>query len=326
MLNKIYDLLIVGGGPMGIATSIEATQHNLSSIIIEKGVLVNSIYHFPKNMVFFSTSQKLEIGNVPFLSIREKPTRDEALEYYRRVVEHWKLDIKLSEKIEKVKKQSNSTFSIKTSKQTYSAKNIVIATGFYDKPNKLNILGENLPKVSHYYTEPHQYLQKKVAIIGAGNSACQVALELFHKGVDVTMIIRKNQVKPSVKYWIKPNIENRIKEGSIKVFFNTSVTKINETTIELNKNGTLLSIENDIVLALIGYQPDYEFLKTMGIEIQNDTYLTPKHSEKNQQTNIDSIYLAGVVCGGLKTNRYLIENSKIHATKIIREILKQKCY
>lgn len=324
MLNKVYDLLIVGGGPMGIATSIEATQHNLSSIIIEKGVLVNSIYHFPKNMVFFSTSQKLEIGNIPFLSIKEKPTKDEALEYYRRVVEHWKLNIKLSEKIARIEKQPNSIFSIKTSKQTYLAKNIVIATGFYDKPNKLGIFGENLPKVSHYYTEPHQYLQKKVAIIGAGNSACQVALELFHKGIDVTMVIRKNEIKPSVKYWIKPNIENRIKEGSIKVFFNTSVTKINEKTLELNKNGTLLSVENDIVLALIGYQPDYEFLKTIGIEIQNDTNLTPKHSEKNQHTNIDNVYIAGVVCGGLKTNRYLIENSKIHATKIIQEILEQK--
>lgn len=320
MQKKVYDILIIGGGPMGIATAIEASKNNLSCIIIEKGTLVNAIYHFPKNMRFFSTSQKLEIGDVPFLSINEKPTRNEALEYYRRVVMHWKLNIKLNEEVNLVGKQNNN-FLVFTPKQTYSAKNIVVATGFYEHPNKLNVVGENLPKVSHYYNEPHQFIQQKVVIIGAGNSACQVALELYHKGIDVTMVVRKPTIKPSIKYWIKPNIENRIKEGTIKAFFETEVTKINETTLELNQRGNTFTIENDFVLALIGYQPNYTFLKSIGITIGNDEFLTPNHSEETQLTNVDNIYLAGVVCGGLKTNKFIIESSKVHATKIIQHIL-----
>lgn len=321
-MKKLFDILIIGAGPMGIATAIEAKQNGLSAIVLEKGALVNSLYHFPKNMTFFSTSQKLEIGDVPFLSIKEKPTRDEALEYYRRVVEHWQLHISLNEAIFSVNKQSDATFLVTSSKQTYRAKNIVVATGFYDKANTLNVRGENLVKVSHYYTEPHTYIQQKVAIIGAGNSACQVALELFHKGIEVTMIVRKSEIKPTVKYWIKPNIENRIKEGSIEAFFETEVTQINEKSIDLIQNGRSFSIDNDIVFALIGYQPDYEFLKALGITIDNDEFLTPNHSEYTQSTNVENMYIAGVVCGGLKTNRYLIENSKIHAKKIIESILR----
>lgn len=321
MTHKTYDIIIIGAGPMGIATAIEATKNNLTSIVIEKGALVNSVYHFPKNMTFFSTSQKLEIGNVPFLSIREKPTRNEALEYYRRVTEHWKLEIKLYEEVYNIERNEKSIFSIATSKQNYFAKNIVVATGFYGQPNLLNIEGENLPKVSHYYTEPHQYIQQKVAIIGAGNSACQVALELFHKGVEVTMVVRKKELKPTIKYWIKPNIENRIKEGSIKAFFETSPIKITDKTLELVKNGQTFSIKNDIVLALTGYQPDYHFLNKIGLKIDKDIYATPLHCEETQVSNIKNIYLAGVVCGGLKTNRFLIENSKVHAIKIIKNII-----
>lgn len=320
----MYDIAIVGGGPMGIATAIEAVKNNLSCIIIEKGTLVNAIYHFPKNMMFFSTSQKLEIGNVPFMSIKEKPTRDEALEYYRRVVEHWNLDIKLNEKVCEIDKQTDNSFVVVSNKQEYLTKNIVVATGFYEHPNKLDIVGSNLPKVSHYYTDAHQYLQQKVAIIGAGNSACQVALELYHKGIEVTMIVRKPTIKPSIKYWIKPNIENRIKEGSIKAYFDSEVTKITENTLEFTQNGQIVSIENDAVLALIGYQPDYNFLKSIGITINNDQYLTPNHSEETQLTNIDNVYLAGVVCGGLKTNKFIIESSKVHAVRIIESVLNTK--
>lgn len=321
-MKKVYDILIIGAGPMGIATAIEAKQNGLSAIVLEKGALVNSLYHFPKNMTFFSTSQKLEIGDVPFLSIKEKPTRDEALEYYRRVVEYWKLCINLNEAVLSVNKQVDTTFLVTSTKNTYIAKNIVVATGFYGQENKLNIKGENLPKVSHYYTEPHAYIQQKVAIIGAGNSACQVALELFHKGIEVTMIIRKSEVKPTVKYWIKPNIENRIKEGSIKAFFEAEVTQINEQSVDIFQKGQSFSIDNHIVLALIGYQPDYTFLKALGITIDDDEFLTPNHSEYTQSTNVENMYIAGVVCGGLKTNRYLIENSKIHAKKIIESVLR----
>ncbi len=321
MKSKIYDILIVGGGPMGIATAIEANDNKLTSIVIEKGSLVNSIYNFPDNMTFFSTSEKLEIGNVPFLSINEKPTRNEALEYYRRVINHCNVNINLSEEVIEITK-SDDIFTIITSKNKYLAKNIVIATGFYGQHNKLNAVGENLPKVSYYYKEPHQYIHKKVVVVGAGNSACQVALELYHKGIDVTMIIRKNEVKPTVKYWIKPNIENRIEEGSIKVYFEAEVTKIEEKSIEIIQKGKNITIENDVVLALIGYQPNYEFLKSVGVAIDNDEFLTPNHSKETFETNIKGIYLAGVVCGGLKTNTYLIENSKIHAVKIVKDIIK----
>lgn len=324
MNSTTYDILIIGGGPMGIATAIEAKKHNLSCIIIEKGALVNALYHFPKQMQFFSTSQKLEIGEVPFMSIKEKPLRDEALEYYRRVVLHWQLNIKLYEEVIELERDNVNNFIVKSSKNTYKAKNIVVAIGFYEHPNQLNILGENLPKVSHYYTDAHQYLQQKVAIIGAGNSACQVALELYHKGIDVTMIVRKPTIKPTIKYWIKPNIENRIKEGSIKAYFNTNVTKITENSLEINQNGQIITIENDAVLALTGYQPNYRFLKSLGITIDNDVFLTPTHNEENQLTNIKNMYLAGVVCGGLKTNKFIIESSKIHAVKIIKNVLKQK--
>ena len=322
-MKNNYDILIIGGGPMGIATAIEAKRNNLSCIIIEKGCLVNSIYHFPQNMTFFSTSEKLEIGDVPFLSINEKPTRNEALEYYRRVVEHWQLTINLYETVEKVNKQGNE-FDITTDKDTYNAKHVVVATGFYATPNYLQVQGEDLPKVTHYYNDPHKYLQQKVAVVGAGNSACQVALELYHKNVDVCMIIRGSEVKPTVKYWIKPNIENRIAEGSIPAFFNSELTEITEQSIIIknNKTGKTQELENDFVLAMTGYQPDYDFLQAIGIEHCNDAYHTPKYNNE-QQTNIDGIYIAGVVCGGLKTNQFIIENSKQHADIIIETILKE---
>lgn len=318
-MKETYDIVIIGAGPMGIATAIEAKRNQLSCLIIERGVLVNSIYHFPKNMTFFSTSQKLEIGNVPFLSIREKPTRTEALEYYRRVVEHWDLKVHLLEEVVTVNEQETG-FEINTKKANYNAKNVVVATGFYSTPNRLQVPGENLAKVSHYYNEPHTYLQQKVAVIGAGNSACQVALELYHKNVDVTMVIRDSKIKKSVKYWIKPNIENRIKEGAIKALFSSEVKEIKEKSLLVETPEGTISIENDFVLAMIGYRPDYELLTKIGIKNCDDNYQTPQYNSE-QQTNIEGLYIAGVVCGGLKTNRFIIENSKHHAEAILNDIL-----
>lgn len=317
-----FDLIIVGGGPMGIATAIEANKKNLSHLILERGALVNSIYNFPKNMTFFSTSQKLEIGDVPFMSTLEKPTRSEALEYYRRVIEKWNLNIRLYEEVENMNK-SEEIFSVRTTRSSYRAKSVVVATGFYCIPKYLNISGEDLAKVSHYYDEPHPYIGQKVAVIGAANSACQAALELFHKGVDVTMIIRSPEIKQTVKYWIKPNIENRIEEGSIKAYFNSSLIKIEDHKILIKTPDGEVELENDFVLAMTGYQPDYDFLSKIGIKNCDDEFITPKHNE-HQETNIDGLYLAGVVCGGMKTNKFIIENSKIHAEAIIEHICSRK--
>lgn len=314
----VYDLLIVGGGPMGIALGIEAQKRNLSFLIIEKGTLVNSLFHFPKNMQFFSTSQKLEIGNVPFISHNDKPLRDEALEYYRRVVEHWSLPIHYYEKVQDIVK--DKVFIVTTEKNTYQAKNVVVATGFYSRPNKMHIPGENLPKVSHYFTEPHPYIGQKVAVIGAANSGTQVALELYQKGAEVTMIIREDRILDNVKYWIKPNIENRIAEGEIKAFFNSEVQKITEKSIFIQTADGQIELENDFVLAMTGYLPDFDFLRQIGVQCRSDEYDTPYYQEETHETNIPGLYLAGVVCGGKNTSKYFIENSREHAEKILESI------
>lgn len=321
-MGNELDIIIVGAGPMGIAVAIEAKKNNLSTLIIEKGTLVNSIYHFPKNMTFFSTSEKLEIGDVPFMSIHEKPSRDEALEYYRRVVNHWDLDIHFYEEVSQIHKLDDN-FSVKTSQTTYKAKYIVIATGFYGQPNLLNIPGENLAKVSHYFDDAHPYINQKVVVVGAGNSATQVALELHYKGAEVTMIVREAGIGDNVKYWIKPNIENRIQEGSIKAYFNAQLKEIKSKEVVLEQNGKDITLENDFVLAMIGYQPDYSFLDAIGVQCVEEKK-TPLFKPENHETNLDGLFIAGVVCGGLQTNTYFIENSMEHANKIIQAILKQK--
>ncbi|MFV0531385.1 MAG: YpdA family putative bacillithiol disulfide reductase [Flavobacteriales bacterium] len=316
----MLDVLIIGGGPIGMACGIEAQKRQLTYKIIEKGVLVNALYHYPVNMTFFSSSEKLEIGKVPFVSTNSRPTRNEALEYFRRVQQHWDLDISLFEKVEKIIKKENKIFTIKTSKSTYQAQNIVIATGFYDKPHLLNIEGENLPKVKHYYDDPHYYINQKVAVIGASNSAIDAALEIYRKGADVTLIIRGKEIGHRVKYWIKPDILNRIEEGSIKVYYQSEVKKITSQSIIMNTSEGQIEIENDWVLAMTGYEPDFEFLKNVGIHLQNDGLQTPEYNPETQESNVKGIYLAGVVCGGMCTNIWFIENSKIHAEKIMEAI------
>lgn len=314
-----FDVCIIGAGPIGICCAIEAKKKNLSYIIIDRGCLVNSLYNYPKNMTFFSTSDKLEIGDVPFISHNSKPTKSEALEYYRRVVSSWELNINLYEEVTDIIKEDK--FMIKTSKAEYSAHKVIISTGFYDIPYKLGVPGEELEKVKHYYDEPHPYFGMRVAVVGAANSAVDVALETYRKGAkQVTMIIREPSLSDSVKYWVKPDVENRIDEGSIKSYFNSNIKKIEDDKIHVSTPDGEIVLENDFVLAMTGYQPDFSFLTKLGIELGNDEYRTPVHNPDTMETNIEGIYLAGVICGGLKTNKWFIENSRDHASIIFSNI------
>lgn len=313
------DIVIIGGGPIGLACGIEAKKAGYSYVILEKGCLVNSIYHYPTHMTFFSTSDKLEIGDVPFMSIQPKPTRLEALEYYRRVVEHWQLEVKLFEKVESV--ISGEPFhEIKTSKAHYQARHLILATGFYDLPIPLQVLGEDLPKVTHYYQDPHFYAFQKVVVVGANNSAVDAALETWRKGAEVTMIIRGENIGDRVKYWAKPDIENRIKEGSIRAYFSAEITEITPSHVHIKTSEDLIQLENDWVIAMTGYQPNLAFLARLGIHLSNDSVQKPQVHEETMETNQARIFLAGVICGGMNTHRLFIENSRTHATQILIRI------
>jgi thioredoxin reductase (NADPH) len=315
----IFDTIIIGAGPIGLACGIEAQKRELSYLILEKGCLVNSIFNYPMNMTFFSTSDKIEIGDIPFVSINNKPTREEALEYYRRVKKHWQLNVNLYEAVLDVQKNED-IFEVESTKGNYTAKNVVIATGFYDIPNRLKVAGENLSKVRHYYDNPHRYIDQKLIIVGAGNSACDAALECWRKGADVTMVIRKSEIKPTVKYWIKPDIENRIKEGSIKAYFESSIGEITDNQVVINTKDGQLSLENDFILALIGYQPNFPWLTKLGLAFSEDVTRIPCYDEHNYETNVANIFIAGVVCGGMITNRWFIENARFHAERVMNEI------
>ena len=318
-----FDVIIIGGGPIGLACAIEAKRAKLKYLILEKGVLVNSLFHYPVNMTFFSTSERLEIGDVPFVSNNKRPTRNEALEYYRRIVTSFGLNIHLFEKVEEVKKYKGA-FRVVTSKQKYHSNNIIVATGFYDIPYLLNVKGEDLPKVKHYYDDPHFYAFQKVLVVGAANSAIDAALETWRKGADVTLVIRGDKVSERVKYWVRPDIINRIEEGSIKAYFNSTVKEIREKDVDINTPDGMVTIPNDWVLAMTGYQPNIPFLKQLGIRISKDNICKPDYEEKTYQSNVEGIYLAGVICGGLNTHRLFIENSREHAKKIIRHLAKKK--
>ena len=319
MEAKNIDIIIIGAGPIGLSCGIEAAKRNYSHLIIEKGCLVNSIFNYPTNMTFFSTSERLEIGGVPFVSHGDKPTRREALEYYRRVKHAWNLNVHNYETVLEIKEKGNG-FEIISDKDKYACKKLIIATGFYDKPNYLNIPGENMPKVKHYFNEAHPYAYLKLVVIGAANSAVDVALETYRRGSEVTMVIREDRIKDNVKYWVKPDIENRIKEGSIKAYFNSSLVKINEKSVEIKIPEGITEIENDFVFAMTGYHSDFELLKEAGININDGENQTPEYNPETYETNIKGIYLAGVVCGGMDTGKLFIENSRFHAVNIFNHI------
>jgi len=304
-----------------MACAIEAKNAGLSYVIVEKGPLVNSLYHYPVFMTFFSTSQKLEIGEVPFVSISNKPNRNEALEYYRRVAEKFQLNINLFETVTSVNKETDELFTVKTSKALYYSKKVIIATGFYDVPVMMNIPGEELPKVKHYYQDPHLYAFSKVVVIGANNSAIDVALETYRKGAQVTLVIRNKEIGSYVKYWVRPDIENRIKEGEIKAYFESEVTEISENEVKIKTPEGNLVIANDFVLAMTGYQPNFQLLRNLGVELM-DNY--PLHNPETMETTTKGLYLAGVVCGGMDTHKWFIENSRVHAEQILKHIVESE--
>mgnify|MGYP006085512349 FL=1 len=315
------DCLIIGAGPIGLACAIAAKKAGFSNLIVDRGTLVNSIYHYPANMTFFSTSDRLEIGEVPFISNSPKPTRSEALEYYRRVTLAWDLKVNLYEEIVSIVKE-DQFFDIKTTKATHQAASIIVATGFYDLPFLLNITGESLSKVKHYYQEAHPYFGMNVAVIGSANSAVDAALDTYRKGAKkVTMIVREAEIGSSVKYWARPDIINRIEEGAIKAYFESTITEIRQDEIDVKTPDDKITLVNDFVLAMTGYQPDFNFLTSMGVRIGTDVNRTPFHNSETMETNVSGIFLAGVICGGLKTNKWFIENSREHAELIIKKLI-----
>ncbi|MFC7357731.1 YpdA family putative bacillithiol disulfide reductase [Jejudonia soesokkakensis] len=319
MSATILDVVIVGAGPIGIACALECEKNNVSYLVLEKGALTNSLFNYPLNMSFFSTSEKLEIDEIPFISSNAKPNRNDALEYYRRLVTSNKLKINLYEKVLSVKK-IESVFLIASESESYHATNVIIATGFYDIPKLLNIPGENLPKVSHYYKEAHPYSLQNIIVVGASNSAVDAALEIWRKGGKVTMIVRGASIGERVKYWVKPDIENRIKEGSIKAYFNAEVSKIEESEVVIQTPEGEVIINNDYVLALTGYRPNFEFLIAMGIKLSKENMI-PEYNNVTMESNVKGLYLAGVICGGTETHKWFIENSRIHARKILNDIV-----
>ncbi len=313
-----FEVLIIGAGPIGLACGIEAQKAGKSYVIIDKGTLVNSLYNYPVFMTFFSTSERLEIGGVPFVSISPKPNRNEALEYYRRVTEKFQLNVRLFEEVLSCKKE-DGTFQIDTSKGAYAADNVIIATGFYDVPVLMDIPGERLPKVVHYYKDPHYYAFSKVLVVGANNSSVDVALETYRKGAEVTMVIRGNDMGPNVKYWVRPDIENRIKEGSIKAYFESNLKEIKEQAVIISTPEGDIEVENDFVAAMTGYQPNFKLLEKLGVTL--DENQTPIHNAETMETNLSGLYLAGVVCGGMDTHKWFIENSRVHAEQIMKNIV-----
>ena len=320
MKNEL-DVIIIGAGPIGIACALECKKNGWHYLVLEKGALTNSIFNYPKNMTFFSTSEKIEIDDIPFISNKPKPNRDEALEYYRRVVTSNKLNIQLYEKVKTVTKNED-LFHVVSEKNEYLAKKVIVSTGFYDIPQLLNVEGENLPKVTHYYKEAHQYALQDVIIVGASNSSVDAALEIWRKGGNVTMVIRGESIGERVKYWVRPDIINRINEGSIKAYFNSEIIKINEFSVDIKTPTKNINILNDYVVALTGYLPDFNFLKNIGISISNDDKEIPTYNPDTMESNIDGLYLAGVICGGNETHKWFIENSRIHA-KMIANHLKE---
>lgn len=315
----MHDVLVIGAGPVGLACAIEARHHGLTALVIEKGALVNSIVGYPPNMEFFSTPELIEIGGYPFPVKGYKPTREEAIEYYRGVAQRERLELRLYERVRAVEGGAGA-FTVVTDKGSHPARAVVVVTGFFDRPNLLNVPGEALPKVTHYYGEPFPYIGQKVAVIGAKNSAAKAALDCYRHGAEVTLIVRSPSLSDSIKYWIRPDLENRIKEGSIRAYFDTQVVEIRATSLRLRTPEGEQEIDNDWVLAMTGYQPDFAFLESLGVTFADDGARTPIYDETTFQTERTGLYIAGTVCGGYRTNRWFIENGRFHAQQIARHI------
>ena len=315
----MHDVIVIGSGPVGLACAIEAQRAGLSARVIEKGALVNSIVGYPLRMEFFSTPELIEIGGHPFPVQRYKPTREDAIEYYRLVATREALDICLYERVTDVR-GSRGDFTVVTTKAEHPARHVVIVTGFFDRPNLLNVPGEELPKVTHYYSEVFPYIRQTVAVIGAKNSAAKAALDCYRHGAEVSLIVRSPELSESIKYWLKPDLANRIKEGSIKAFFSTRVSAIREKTLVLETPDGEREIANDWVLAMTGYHPDFSLLERLGIGLANDRLRTPVYDDATFQTNRSGVYIAGTVCGGYHTSRWFIENGRFHARQIAKHI------
>jgi thioredoxin reductase (NADPH) len=314
----VADAIVVGAGPTGLACGIELKRRGLEALIFDKGCVVNSLYHYPTNMVFFTTPELLEIGDIPMTSIGEKPGRTEALKYYRRVADHYKLTVHQYERVERIE-GDDPQFTVHTHKGTYQARKIILATGYYDVPNMLNVPGEELDKVIHYYKEAHPYYDQDVIVVGAKNSAAIAALELHWTGARVTLVHRGPGIHHHVKYWIKPNIENRIKAGEIKAYFRSCVKEILPNEVVLSTPEGEVRLKNDYVFALIGYRPDLEFMAALGIRLDPASqrpYTNPETLESDRR----GIYLAGVIVAGMHTNEIFIENGRFHGQKIAEAI------
>ena len=336
-----FDLLVIGAGPSGLAAAIEAQRAGLRALCVDKGCLVNSLFHYPANMTFFTTPELLEIGDMPFPSAHTKPTREEALEYYRKVAEHYRLDIRQYERVDEVS-GCDGDFLVRTCRvqgsgpvwpdreaadrpevqRLYHARKLAVATGYYDLPNILGIPGEDLPKVFHYYREPHPFFDRDVLVIGGKNSAATASLELWRHGARVTLAHRGPALHHHVKYWIKPDIENRIQHGEIKAWFNSSVRRIAPDSVLLGTPEGEVRLKNDFVFALVGYHPDYEFLRGLGVQLTADD-CRPIVNQETLETNVPGIYVAGVIVAGSKTNEIFIENGRFHGQRIAADLKKK---
>jgi thioredoxin reductase (NADPH) len=321
--NHVFDVLVIGAGPTGMASAIEAQRAGFSAVLVDKGCLVNSLFHYPANMIFFTTPELLEIGDIPFTTPNQKPNRQEALEYYRNVAQHYRLDVRQYQRVTFVS-GSDGNFCIHTvdhqeRNHEYRSRKIVVATGYYDLPNWLRIPGEELPKVMHYYREPHPYFDTDVLIIGGKNSAAIAALELWRRGARVTLVHHGPGIHQNVKYWIKPDIENRIKNHEVAAYFNSCVLEVLPESVRVHTPAGDRSLKNDFVFALTGYHPDYEFLMSLGIELQKPE-MRPVCNPQTFESNVAGIYVAGVIVAGSRTSEIFIENGRFHGRQIAADL------
>jgi thioredoxin reductase (NADPH) len=325
--SSIVDLLVIGAGPTGLACAIEAQRAGFSALLVDKGCLCNSLFHYPANMTFFTTPELLEIGNMPFSSPNQKPNRNEALEYYRKVAEHYKLDVRQYENVECVT-GSDGSFTVHTTDRfgrafQHRARKLVVATGYYDLPNYLGIPGEDLSKVKHYYHEPHPFYGLDILVIGGKNSAAIAALDLWRHGAKVTLVHRGPAMHRHVKYWILPDINNRIKNGEIQAYFESNVTNISEDDVTLSTPQGLVSLANHFVFALTGYRPDFDFIERLGVSLDENNDRCPVCDPATLESNVPGIYLAGVVVAGKRTNEIFIENGRFHGELIAADLRKK---